>query len=154
MEKFTPLSRLLTTVNTAVISLELMQLSPECHLPEPFDIVNHAGNMGYGGINACVGTMAYTLYKDRQRARDQDNVNVYNGNAFLTKDEKQTFNRFGVAAICGATALMNCVTETKWGVKHLPVAEMLGGTTADPLDLIYSTVWAGIASLAFWKKNK
>jgi len=62
-----------------------------------------------------------------------------------TVNEK-TFNRarkITTAAAVGVTALVNCVTETKWGVSHLPVADLLGGRVADPLDTLYSAGYAG-----------
>lgn len=51
-----------------------------------------------------------------------------------------------------ATALVNCTVETQWGVDNLPIATMLGGTTADPLDLIYATIWSGILFALPWRK--
>jgi hypothetical protein len=80
---------------------------------------------------------------------------IHEGRLTLDSESMNRFRKFGVAMVCGATALTNCITETKWGVKHLPVAEWLGGTTPDVLDTAYSTAWAGlVSSVFFWRKRK
>jgi len=131
----------------ASMILEPMQYIPHIHewMPEPFDITNHAGNMVGGTAVAIMGSLAYG-------AKNQ----VKNDSPELEIDTEamQRFRKFGVAAICGVTALANCVTETRWGVQHLPVARWLNGTTPDILDTTYSTLWAGGLSFAFWRKTK
>ena len=111
--------------------LEMMQNIPGIHqvMPEPFDITNHAGNMWGGSTIAMVGTALYA-------ARTSEEPKTW----VIDDESMSRFRKFGVSAICGAAALINCVTETKWGVSHLPVAGWLHGKTPDPLDTLYSTV--------------
>lgn len=125
--------------------LEFGQNIPHIHevMPEPFDITNHAGNLWVG---AAVAYVAIDRYTAKNRLDDKSYA--------ISDESMSTFRKRGVAMIMGATALANCITETQWGVQYLPVNDLLGGTTPDVLDTVYSTVWSGILSLAFWKKTK
>ncbi len=125
-------------------ALEMAQNIPGIHeiMAEPFDLTNHAGNLWGGTIVAGVTAFAYA-----KRMEAPENSLVIN------EEDMNLFCKYAVAGVVGATALINCVTETKWGVKNLPFAEWLHGTTPDRLDALYSAVWGGILSMAFWKKR-
>jgi hypothetical protein len=122
-------------------TLELAQKIPGIHevMREPLDITNHAGNMYVGAAAATVVSLAFAA-----KGSEKD--------ISISNESMKQLRRFGIAAACGATAVINCMTETRWGVSHLPVAEWVGGKTPDSLDTLYSTVWAGVTLLAFWKK--
>jgi hypothetical protein len=125
--------------------LETAQKIPHIHevMPEPFDMTNHAGNM-FGGFSIALGvTLGYAM-------RNGNNEEALT----IPEESMSRFRRRGAAIIMGATALANCVTETKWGLQHFSVGEWLHGTTPDILDTVYSTVWGGVLSLAFWKRAK
>lgn len=126
-------------------TIEAGQLIPGIHemMPEPFDITNHAGNMAIGTV---VAAAAVWQYAGRHSIRDTEKV--------IDQESMDRFRKYRVAVVCGATALANCITETKYGVQHFPVAEWLGGKTPDVLDTLYSTAWAGLlAHVAFWRKR-
>lgn len=138
-------TRRLTIAGLTGPLLEAAQNIPHIHevMPEPFDITNHAGNMWGGALVAAGVTFGYAMKN-----------NTTEESLTISEESMSSFRKRGVAMIMGATALANCVTETKWGLQHFPVGEWLHGTTPDVLDTIYSTVWGGILSLAFWKKAK
>ena len=125
--------------------LEAAQNIPHIHevMSEPFDITNHAGNVWGGALVAAGVTIGYAM----KNSTNEESLTI-------SEESMSRFRRRGVAMIMGATALANCITETKWGVQHLPVAGWLNGETPDVLDTVYSTVWGGILSLAFWKKAR
>lgn len=91
-------------------------------LPDAIDVFNHAGNLWVGAGAAIASEMLPT----RRSVRTM--------------------------IAMGATALVNCTVETKWGVQHLPIAETLGGTTTDILDTIYSVGIAGFLSAFISRK--
>lgn len=140
---FSP-SRMLGVAMTQA-GLEIGQNIPKIHevMPEPFDVTNHAGNMWVGAAIAATAAIPYSI---------KNNVGEDVG---MTIDQASMdrFRKFGIATICGATALANTITETKWGVQNLPVADWLNGENPGVLDTLYSTTWAGIASMLFWRKQ-
>jgi hypothetical protein len=127
------------------VALEAIQTQvPQIHeiLPEALDISDHAGNMWVGAAVAAAATIGYAV------------KNRVNDDFAITAESMSRFRKVGVPIVLGATAALNCITETKWGVKHLPVDNWLNAPYADPLDTLYSTVWGGVLSLAFWRKVK
>jgi hypothetical protein len=138
-------ARRMLTANVMVPLLETTQTIPGINdvMAEPFDVQNHAGNMGAGVVIATVGTLAFAVKNST-------------GEQALTipAESMGRFRRYGVVAVMAAAMLVNGVTETKWGVQHLPVAGWLRGDEPDAWDTAYSTATAGLFSLAFWKKTK
>ncbi len=124
-------------------ALESLQNIPHIHevMPEPFDVTNHAGNFWVGGLVAGAVSVAAA-------AADSSTSQGFMPEASMGRFRKRT-----LPVIFGATALLNCITETRWGVKHLPIAEALDGPVPDPLDTLYSTAWAGLAATFMWKKR-
>jgi hypothetical protein len=127
--------------------LESAQEIQALRMPEPFDLTNHGGNMWVGAGIAAAVSLGHAVKND-----PHGDV-LYECPGSVNSEAMGRFRRFSVAAICGATALVNCVTETKWGVQYLPVAEALNGPEPDILDTIYSVAAAGIASFAVWRRS-
>lgn len=121
---------------------EMLQNFPHLHLPEPFDIVNHAGNFWGGTTTAIAMAATYGIL-----------YGVNNGTDLkISEQHMATFRKAIIPAILVTTFLLNCITETRWGVDHLPFAHWLGGTTPDVLDSVYSTAYAGVASAVIWEE--
>lgn len=136
--------RRILPLNAVAFLLEGAQKIPGIHevMQEPFDITNHGGNMCFGTGIASITALTYAI----KNSIDEDGLTI-------NEESMNRFRKYGIAMACGATALVNGITETKWGVKHLPVAEWLGGRTPDVLDTLYSTAWAGVASVLLWRKR-
>lgn len=73
------------------------------------------------------------------------------GDFEVSAADMSKFRKFGVAAVSASVGLINCITETKWGIQHIPVISELAGTP-DPLDAIYGTAAAVLTSLLIWRK--
>lgn len=114
-------------------------------IPEPLDVFNHAGNMWIGGFVALATTQG-VIAANQRSGRSPDHYSV-------KENDFRSTRRIIVGASVGVTALVNCITETKWGVSHLPVAEALNGTTPDVLDTAYSTAFAGLLTTLGWRQS-
>ncbi len=108
------------------------------HIPEPFDIFAHAGNLWGGAFLAGVAIQA----------------KAKGGSNYLSRQQLHKFRKYWVPGVVAATLAVNAVTETKWGVKTLPVAKWLNGTTPDPLDAIYSAGMGALVATFGWRKVK
>ena len=127
---------------TGVCFAETLQQFSWAHLPEPFDIVNNVGNMGPSVPLAMAGCMLYAYHHPEVRPADFQ----------LSAEKMSNFRKFGIAAVCAGVALVNCITETKWGIQHVPVIGELAGTP-DPLDIVYGTAMGAFTSLFVWRKK-
>ncbi|MDQ5913312.1 MAG: hypothetical protein QG659_734 [Patescibacteria group bacterium] len=116
-------------------------------IPEPFDIANHAGNLMFGGVVGVVAAAGAHSHMRKQLGEDAPEHS-----AVVPEESIKKYRKFAVAASAMVALAINAVTETKWGVDNLPVARMLYGTTADPLDAIYSTAFAAGITTSAWSR--
>ena len=116
-------------------------------LPEPFDVFDHAGNLGEGMAIAGVAVII------KQIKESQANKKVGKGSS-LTPQQLRTFRRRWVPAVMALTMIVNTLTETKWGIETFPVEKLFPNTTPDPLDALYSTAAAGLFTAFAWKRRK
>jgi hypothetical protein len=132
---------------TLPIAEPLLQNTPAIHdaISGPLNPTNYIGNMYVGATIAAGVSLAYATAKGIDRSLKD---------TAISQASMETFRRRGVAVACGATAVVNCLTETKWGVQHFPLAEWIHGETPDIFDTLASTATAAVASLAFWRKKK
>lgn len=121
------------------------------HIPEPFDVFAHAGNLWGGAVIATVAVDIRNATALRKKTFKQGNEQP---GSYLTQAELRSFRRKWVPAVVGATLAVNAVTETKWGVQALPVAKWLNGTTPDPLDAAYSAAFGGVIAGFGWRRQK
>jgi len=122
------------------------------HLPYPFDIFASAGNLGFG-FSVAQTVMYIGLGLRHTRNKRQGITSIWDTRTF-SRREARRFKVVGVLIAGVVTALLNCTTETRWGVTHLPIAKMLHGLTPDPLDLIYSVLWSVATILIPWRRVK
>lgn len=110
--------------------LELFQNESSLHFKEPFDLINHVGNMGLGAMLTYSANLVILKFTSHTKTTDNDPI--------LTERqfENTKFIRLFLSLVI--VTLANMSVETKWGIEHLPIANWLHGTTPDPLDLIYS----------------
>ena len=125
--------------------LESIQNVPNVHefTPEPFDITNHAGNMWGGTFIGTAAALAYSIYIAKKYGEDD---------LILPANSVSRFRRVGVPVVGLATALINTVTETKWGLSTFPIGKALNGPVPDILDTLYSTAWGIAVSCAVWRR--
>lgn len=116
-------------------------------IPEPFDIFAHAGNLFVGVAVVCVVIPVISIMAMRRYNEREDMV--FRG---FTHHDMIWARTGGTIATMTITALINSTVETQWGVENLPIADIMNGTTPDPLDLIYSTAWSGILCALPWKR--
>jgi len=121
------------------------------NLPDVINIAEHVGSLWPGGVVATLGSYAFLAY-NYQQIRKETGVEPKQDR--VSAERLSAFRKYGTPAIMAATALVNCITETKWGVEHLPVAGWFNGKTPDVLDTAYSTVWAGICANLFWIRTR
>ena len=115
-------------------------------IPEPLDLFNHTGNLWVGSSLAILSTAGAIAVSNLST----ESIKTLDFNIQEEKFSRTRKLAFGLAV--GSTALVNCITETKWGVTHLPIANALGGPVPDVIDTAYSTGFASILTWFGWRK--
>jgi hypothetical protein len=111
-------------------------------LPEPFDLFSHVKNLKGGGL---VAVLALLLRRGVERHNS--------GAGYLTRRQLRAFHRYWVPGVMAAAALLNALSETRWGLELIG-NRLFPATTPDPLDLVYSVVFAGALAALAWRRDR
>jgi hypothetical protein len=106
-------------------------------LPGVINIFASAGNLWPAFLVGCGAVLVPYVCTDR---------------AAYSRHQMRRLRRRSLATTIVITGLINCATETAWGVAHLPIARLLNGTTPDPLDLGYSVLWSAMVVALGWRQ--
>ncbi len=111
-------------------------------LPEPFDLFSHAKNLKGG---APIAVLALVLRRGVELRRS--------GTSYLTRRQLRAFHRYWVPGVMAVAAFVNALSETRWGL-NLIGSRFFPETTPDPVDLIYSVVFAGAFAALGWRRDR
>lgn len=103
------------------------------HLPEPYDVVDHIGNVG--------GSLTAGLFGGLAAAVCIENTSLSRGNKNMIKLRARSAM---LAGGLGVGAMLNAYTETKLGLSINPIFH---DSTPDSVDFTYGVVAAGIGGL-------
>ena len=107
------------------------------HIPEPFDIANHLGNVN---VSTAAGALGGLLLGSLLSATRAGESNSENG----LKRRTQAAMAAGGLAVGAA---INAATETKYGISLMPEFTGWQDSTPGTTDFVYGTVVAGVSGL-------
>jgi hypothetical protein len=111
-------------------------------IPEPFNVINHAGNMWIGASVVLLAGWLYGAWKTPEKSTAVQ----------ISETDYEAYQKYIMPLTFIGTIAVNCMTETQWGIDNLPFAKFFHGITPDILDTIYSVGYAAISSKILWNK--